>query len=345
MISETAMLEQFRAGYEFPPLLVRLSELDKDARLDALLDVASEGKTYQFDAEFKSRSSPRAFEDAVSQIMQMPRQPGRLPMVVLPYLREAQLNELQERRVSGLDLSGNGVVIVPGKLLVYRTGRPNRFPDSAPTKYAYRGATSLVSRAFLCRTEFKSLGDIEQEVRARGGSVVLSTISKALKRLESDLIVDRTADLIRLRQPDKLLEKLAESYSPPKVSRTVTLSAKTLLSELFRIASPQTPLVLSGRSSTTAYAVMGRSEPPLLYTPSIDSVLRNWGQNVEQTSRFVDLELSQTDEPTVYFDARKEKEVAYSSPVQVFLECFAGDKRERETSLEVKKLILRKLQK
>jgi len=163
------MLERFRDGYDFPPLFVRLSEAGKDDRLDALLEVSSADKTYQFDAEFKSRSSPRAFEEAMSRIEQTPRRPGRLPMIVLPYLRENQLNKLQERQVSGLDLSGNGVVIVPNKLLVLRTGNANRFPDSAPTKYAYRGTTSLVSRAFLCRAEYDSLADIEREVKSRGG--------------------------------------------------------------------------------------------------------------------------------------------------------------------------------
>ena len=171
----------------------------------------------------------------------------------------------------------------------------------------------------------------------------MSTISKALKRLESDLIVDRTPDGIRLRQPDKLLEKLAESYSPPKVSRAVTLSAKLPLAELLRAARLEMPLVLSGRSSITAYAVMGHPDPPILYTPNIDVVLRNWGREVEETSRFVDLELRQTAEPTVYFDVRKQGGVPYSSPVQAVVECFAGDKRERETALEVKRLILQEL--
>lgn len=346
MVSEAEILREFKAGYEFPPLQIRLAKQDRrsrDAGADALVDVATDEQSYRFAAELTSRSNPKAFREALLRLEQWAQRQDRLPMLIAPYLREEQLDELQQRRLSGLDLSGNGVITVPGELLVYRTGRPNRFPDSSPTKYAYRGTTSLVARIFLLRSKFASLADIEKEIETRGGSVAMSTVSKALKRLESDLIVERTPDGLRLRQPDKLLEKIAESYSPPKVTKTVTLSAKAPLKELLALVPPQTPLVFSGSSSVTCYAVMGRSEWPVLFTPNVAMVLRKWGRRVEQTNRFVDIELRQTDDPTVYFDARPKDDVAYASPIQVFLECSAGDKRERETALQVKDLILGKL--
>lgn len=346
MVSEAEMLQEFEAGYEFPPLRVRLAKQPARARdigADALLEVTADDQRYEFTAELKSRSSPKVFQEALYQIEQWARQQGRLPMLVVPYLQEEQLNELQKRQLSGIDLSGNGVVTIPGELLVYRTGKPNKFPSSTPTKYAYRGATSLVGRVFLCRPAYHSLADIAEEIEARGGSVALSTISKALKRLESDLIVERTPDRIGLLQPDKLLEKLAESYTPPKVTKTVTLSSEMPLAELAGNAPRNTPLVLSGRSSVGTYAVMGRTDWPVLFTANISSVLRKWGKKVEQTSRFVDFELQQTNDPTVFFDGRPRDGLSYASPVQVFLECSAGDKREQETSQQVKDLILEEL--
>jgi hypothetical protein len=217
-------------------------------------------------------------------------------------------------------------------------------PSEAPGRLSSQPATSLVGRVFLCRSRFQSLAEIQQQIKSRSGRVVISTISKALKRLESDVVVDRTADGFRLRQGDKLLEKLAESYKPPKVTKTVTLSTKEPLADLLRLAPRNSPLVLSGPSSIAAYAVMGRSDRPVLYTPSIDSLLRKWGKKVEVTSRFVDLELRQTDDPTVYFDTRIQNDLPYASPVQVFLECLVGDKRERETALKVQERILKDLQ-
>ena len=367
MITEAEMRKRFADGFDFPPLQIRLEKKDalrlKNDGLDAILDMAFDDETFEFAAEFKSRNSPRIFEDALSQIEKNAAGRQMLPMLVFPFLRENQLEELQRRKMSGIDLSGNGVVTVPGRLLVYRTGAPNQFPDSPPTKYAYRGATSLVGRAFLCRATFQSLADIEKEIVLRGGSVVLSTISKALKRMESDLIVDRTPDGFRLRQPDKLLEQLATSYSEPRTTKAVTLAIKDFssakggktahggwistaaspLQMLFAEGPTQKTSVLTGRSSIERYAVMGRQEWPVLYTKDIGQLIRTWGEKVEETSRFVDLELRETDEPTVYFDIRISQNLPYASPIQVFLECSAGDKRERETALQVKGLILGEL--
>lgn len=224
-----------------------------------------------------------------------------------------------------------------------------------------------MAREFLCQTAFQSLADIEKDISIRGGSVVLSTISKALKRLESDLIIDRTPTGLRLRQPDKLLEKLAESYADPKTTKNATFAIKRLplttkgsqltardlnlpaksplssLSTLLSEGTRQTTLALTGRSSIENYAVMGRQEWPVLYTTNIDRLIRTWGERVEETSRFIDFELRETDDPTVYFDIRMKENLPYASPIQVFLECSSGDKRERETALQVKDLILREL--
>ena len=373
MLSKAEMRKQFEDGYCFPPLQIRLvprdSLLQKNDELDAILVVTAEEQTFEFAAEFKSRNTPRIFEEALNVIQKAAQRRQMLPMLVVPYLRENQLDELQQRKLSGIDLSGNGVVTVPGKLLVYRTGSPNKFPDSAPTKYAYRGATSLVAREFLCQTAFQSLADIEKDISIRGGSVVLSTIAKALKRLESDLIVDRTSTGLRLRQPDKLLEKLAESYAESKTTKNATFSIKrpalttkgsqlaardlnltaksspSSLSTLLSEGTRQTTLALTGRSSIENYAVMGRQEWPVLYTTNIDRLIRTWGEKVEETSRFIDFELRETDDPTVYFDIRMKENLPYASPIQVFMECSSGDKRERETALQVKDLILRELRK
>lgn len=365
MLSEAAMKQWFADGFAFPPLMIRLGSADskqlKHDRIDALLTVTSQNQTFDFAAEFKSRSSPRIFDAAIIGIERAANLRGMMPMLVVPYLRESQLDELQRRQLSGIDLCGNGVITVPGSLFVYRTGARNKFPESAPTKYAYRGATSLVARAFLCRAAYQSLADIADEIKRRGGSVVLSTISKAIKRLEDDLIVDRTdAGFITL-QPERLLQKLSESYTPPKLSKVVTLKLKTppkdsdkrplstgaqVLASLAldQIEVAQSRIVLTGESSIENYAVMGRQDWPVFYTSDADALIKEWGKKVEQTSRYVDFELRQTNDPTVYFDIRTKQNLPCASPIQVYLECTAGDKRERQTALQIQELMLRELQ-
>ena len=349
MINESQIVEQLQSGIEFPLLRIRVSRMSakaEDQGIDAILEVRCESQAFRFATKVSTRSTPRAFEGALFRIkksVEALKRESYRPMIVVPYLREAQLDELQQNQVSGIDLSGNGVVAIPERLLVYRTGQPNKFPDSTPSKFAYRGTTSLVARAFLCRNSFDSLADIEQEIRSRGADIALSTISKALKRLESDLIVDRSRDTIRLRQPEKLLEKLAESYKEPEINKRLTCSIDVPIEKLFSLLPEQSKSVLTGRSSIDAYAVMGRSEWPVLYTTRIDALMEGWGDRIKETSRFIDLELRQNNDVTVYFDARMKNDVAYASPIQVYLELTAGDKREREIAMQVKEAILKQL--
>src|SRR4029078_6306480 len=124
-------------------------------------------------------------------------------MVILPYLSDDRLRELDAARVSGLDLCGNGVIIIPKDLLVYRTGAPNRFTTSAPIKNIYRGTSSLVARTFLLRPQYPSLSELQAEIERRGGRVSLPTVSKVVSGLEDDLIVGRNDSALRLLQPDK----------------------------------------------------------------------------------------------------------------------------------------------
>ena len=50
----------------------------------------------------------------------------------------------------------------------------------------------------------------------------LSTVSKSLKTLEDDLIIDRK-EMIRLLQPDKLLEKLSQNYIATNIKSEIRL--------------------------------------------------------------------------------------------------------------------------
>lgn len=348
MISEAEMLAELEQGINFYPLSIRMRSTDEDRRhvgIDAIFEVAASGDTekFTFAAQLKSRGTPRAIDDAARQICDAVSETDYYPMIIVPYLRGSQLEELERQRISGIDLSGNGVIYVPQRLLVFRTGKSNKYPDSAPTKYAYRGTTSLVARAFLCRTEFESLADIKETVEERGVSIAISTVSKALKRLESDLIVDRKGNTIRLRQPEKLLTQLSTSYQEPKVTRTVTCSAEQPIEKLVGTLRDDNPIVLTGRSSTQAYAVMGRDELPVFYTKNIDKLLKAWDGQVTETSRFIDFELRQTTDSTVYFDLRVKQNMPYASPVQVFLELMSGDKREKETANQVNDHILREV--
>jgi len=79
-----------------------------------------------------------------------------------------------------------------------------------------------------------------------------------------------------------------------------------------------------------------------VYCPRLETLLDRLSGS--ESDRFPNLELIETDDETVYFDARKEGDFWWASPVQVYLELMAGDKRDRETAEQVKAYLLMNLQ-
>lgn len=264
-------------------------------------------------------------------------------MVLVPFLSEASLDRLVERGVSALDLSGNGVAMAPGVLYLRRSGQPNRYPESQPLRYAYRGATSVVPRVFLCRRAFESVSAIKAEIESRGGAIALSTVSKALARMTEDIIVQRSAGSIALVQPAALLDRLRESFERPPRLATTRLACDDL-PELFRRVNAEAlppRLVLSGASSQERYTAGRRSDTPLAWCRDLAKVRANAGSLWRESERFVDLEVVQAKDGTPFFDTRRDSSgIAFASTVQAYLELATGDKRDQEAATEIRQSIL-----
>lgn len=318
---------------------------------DLFVTLFWEAQRFEFVAEYKARNTPRIFDDALRQARRQAAESGSLPMVIVPFLSEQRIERLVQEGVSGLDLCGNGLVSVPGRLLLRSTGKPNRYPESRPARFAYRGATSVVPRVFLRRPEFPSVASIKAEIEAAGAIVALSTVSKALARMADDLVVERTSEGIALLQPEKLLDALRESFAPPRQQRIAQLKLTCTLGEFFQRIQPtdelavavQLPLVaLSGASSQASYSAGLRSDIPVLYTRDLGELSRRLGEAWQPSTRYPDVTVVETLEPTAFFDVRTNKDgITYSSPVQAYIELSnSGDKRDVEIALQVRSLIL-----
>jgi len=352
------MIEQLRSGkVSLPPLSFRLlkggPELTGKIRFDALVEASWRKNKARFAVECKSLSTPKAFQDGINLLKTTSLPKGSLPLLFLPFLNERQLQELEREGISGIDLCGNGVVVVPEMFAVYRSGEENRFSSSAPIKNIYRKNSSMVGRVFLIRSGYETVQDVWAEINRRNTLVnrwkrtpmSLSTVSKALKTLEEDLIIGRN-NTIRLLQPEGLLEKLSENYLPPTIKDRVRLKISeesVTIEELLRNESQSIglPLVAAGTSSVGQYAVMQRGDMLSIYCPRPERLIERLPGS--QTDRFPNLELIETEDETVYFDARQEGIFWWASPVQVYLELMAGDKRDQETAEQVKSYILKNL--
>jgi len=358
MPTEKEMIEQLRSGkVSLPPLSLRFLEEDLEAsgnlRFDAVVEVSWRESMAKFAVECKALSTPKAFQDGLNLLKTSSLPRGYRPLLVLPFLSERQLQELEREGISGIDLCGNGVVTVPGMFAVFRSGEKNRFSSSAPIKNIYRKNSSMVGRVFLLRPGYETVQEICAEINRRNLLVnrwnkrpmSLSTVSKSLKTLEEDLVVERNG-IVRLLQADKLLEKLSKNYAPPKIKERVRLKV-TEESESFRemlLRQSQElslPLVATGISSVKQFALMQRGDLLSVYCPRLEMLLDRL--SASRSDRFPNLELIETEDETVYFDARQEGNFWWASPVQVYLELMAGDKRDQETAEQVKSYIMKNL--
>jgi len=339
-----------------PPLSFELLESEPlikgRYRPDALVMGRWGESSITFIAEIKGLSTPQAFAAGIAVLKTANLPKNRPPLLITPFLSESQLQELEREGINGLDLCGNGTINVPPKLTVFRSGKPNRFPSYGPIKNIYRKNSSLVGRLLFSFPNPPSVMRIVEEISRRDilspamglPSLTLGTVSKVLSRLEEDLIIERSPNGIMLIQPDALLEKLSSNYSGPAgaaIFVKVNASGKELYQILSRAATQiKAPIVATGLSSVSRYAVMQREDKFIIYCPHADALLEQLGPAASTTNRFPNLEIIDTQEPPGFFDAREEEGFIWASPVQTFLELMAGDKRDQETAGQVRSTLL-----
>jgi len=314
-------------------------------RADLCLDLKWEGRSFRFVVELLAESTPKRIRAAAAQACEYAKaaRADLWPMVIAPYLSESNAEILQEEGASGVDLSGNYAVIVPGELFVVRTDRPNQFPSSRPIKKIYRGTSSLVGRVLLSVPEFETVTAVQNEIKQRGGSISLSTVSKVLKRLDEELVVRRDPT-IRLLQPERLLDRLVQSYTPPTPQESLEGKAKvgsSFYDGLLQNAGRAGARVV-GRSESL-YTVAGDSDQRLtIYTTRLDGLIS--GTGFEETTRFANVELVRVRDDLPFFNPNEEEGFRWCPPLQIYLELMAGGKREQEIAGQIRRDLLERVE-
>lgn len=340
-----------------PPLQFTVKDVDpvlegrsgERLRPDLVVEVEWAGNRKKFVAELTRLSTPKAVEAALQQARRYAAASAGassakcLPMIVAPYLGPQALERLTTENVSGIDLSGNGVVTVPGEWFVLRTGAENKYRSSLPIKNVFRGASSLAARVFLSKPVFASVTEVVEEITSRGGRINFSTVSKVLKTLEEELIIGRE-DEIKLADDARLLGLLVENYRKPDVRRRLrgrwkSESWKNKVLPTLGANTERAGITVAGDEPSRYVLMPSEGEVTTIYTTSISKLLED--VEFEETNRFSDFEMLETDDQTVYFDRRAEGSFYWTSPLQVYLELAAGGKRERETAAQLREDILR----
>ena len=217
-------------------------------------------------------------------------------MIQVPYLSTERLEELEREGVSGVDLCGNGVLIVPGRLYVKSTGAPNRYCDSRPLSNPYRGRSAMVARMLLQQPKWESLSDLARGLEAAGASLSLPQVSKAVQALAEDLMVSKNGGVIALADPLRLLDKLASQWRKPRIlgRRIVRLSPGLDWAGALS-TSPMLKWAVTGESSITRYAIFSQGGPRRIAVTNLALASTFLGGETESVPNFGDIELLETD--------------------------------------------------
>lgn len=339
MLSEKDARELLKEGGILPAPLELVAVADgppaATGQADFLIDLTWKGERKSFAAEYKAVATPKKVDAAIREAkVHAAERPDCLPMVLVPHISEETAERLVAEDVSGLDFSGN-VVVVAGEWLVHRTGQPNRFPSSQPIKNVYEGKSALVGRVLLSRPEYDLVKEVRQEIERRGGSISMGTVSKVLSTLDEDLIVRKNGG-VRLIQPDRLLDRLASHYGGPDVKRVH--AGKAPLQRPFFDA-------LLGEADRAGVRTAGRAETAYVIAPTSGertriyvSKLGEWlgALPFQETDRFANVEFAEVADEAAFFDTQERDGFPWCSKLQIYLELAGGGKRERDAAAQLR---------
>ncbi len=193
-----------RKRIQFPP------KNGADARVE--LGIVDQSERYRFVVESKSISTPAAIRQAIDQANRFSRGSDEYPLIQVPFLSRKAVRELEAENASSVDLCGNGVVIVPGRIYVVRTGHLNQYRDSRPLNNPFRGRSAMVARMLLIQPRWDSLTTLVNGIKAHGLGLSMSQVSKAVAALADELIVGKTKGMISLNDPLRLLDQLSIAW-------------------------------------------------------------------------------------------------------------------------------------
>ena len=316
---------------------------ESDAHLEVM--VPGLAQVFRFAVESKTRSTPESIRMATAQVRCIARKLDAWPMIYVPFLSGERIAELEAEGVSGVDLCGNGVVMVPGKICVVRTGNPNKYRDSRPLNNPFRGRSGLVARMLLKKRRWQTLSDLAAEIEAHGRKISLGQVSKAIHALNDEALVSKKSLNIELRDPLALLDRMAAEWKKCFVARSCMLRLPPGLDWVKRISSsPRLQWAVTGESSVGRYLTFSQSGPRRIAVSNLDLAIELLGDGVQQERvlNFADVQLREIEEPGCYFDNEIDGQgMRWASKLQTWLELQAGDGRQSDAASELRSLIIK----
>jgi hypothetical protein len=156
--------------------------------------------------EIKTSSRPGQVDQAARQLKAFD-DGGAIPVLVVPYMSKAGAETAERAALNWIDLSGNASIQDEG-LRVWVQGRPNELRTAGRPSSPFAPKSARVSRALL----------LEPKRWWRQKDLVVATqlddgnVSRVVRRLEEEALLERRDKELRPRDPDLLLDSWAQEY-------------------------------------------------------------------------------------------------------------------------------------
>jgi hypothetical protein len=174
-----------------------------DARADL---IAQDDRERRWIIEVKSSSRPGQVEHAARQLEAF-CDADAIPLLVVPFMSQAGADAAERARLNWMDLSGNAHIRAEN-LHVWVQGRPNQFRSPGRPSSPFAPKSARVSRALLLDpSRWWRQKDLAETTGLDDGNV-----SRIVRRLDQEMLLERREREVRPRDPDLLLDAWAQDY-------------------------------------------------------------------------------------------------------------------------------------
>jgi hypothetical protein len=198
------------ATHRLPEILAELLDepglrLDAPSAADGGADLVGHderGRRWVF--QVKVSSQPGRVADVASRMCDL-RRDDTIPVLVVPYMTPAGARAAEEVGLGWIDLSGNAR-LRSDDLYVRVEGRPNQFRSRGRPSSPFAPKSARVTRVLL---EDPGRWWRQKELVAATG-LDDGSVSRIVRRLDEELLLERRERELRPRDPDRLLDAWAQ---------------------------------------------------------------------------------------------------------------------------------------
>lgn len=335
-MQETAMAIEREARHRLPLLLADLLDV-RDVRVESTRQdsdwevdlVASDSRGRQWVMEVKSSSRPGQVSRAAEQLLHYARE-DVIPVLVVPFMSRAGAEAADRVRLNWIDLSGNAHIRAEN-LHVWVQGRPNELRSRGRPSSPFAPKSARVTRTLLLNPQRWWL---QKELVAATG-LDDGNISRIVRRLDEEFLLERRERKLRPRDPDVLLDAWAQDYRfdhhdivPGHVSGTGIDNARMIAE---RLASMGIHHAFTGLPAAWVMDQYARFRLTTVYVTGDPRVAAE-GLGVRRATAGANLQLVGPDDMGVFNGERNYGGLNCVSTVQVYLDLLRLPERASEAA-------------